>query len=74
MRYISAWLGGGGIGGGGGWGGGGGGGGHLRAVLVKMSCPGFHTLTLFKRKSVHFVTLFKTVAQMLFLRRLYLFR
>ena len=42
MRYISAWLAG--ARGGGGGGGAGGGVGHLRAVLVKVSCPRFHTL------------------------------
>ena len=37
----------------------GGGGGHLTEVLVGVCRGGLQTLTLFKRKSVHFDTLFK---------------
>ena len=36
------------------------GGGHLREVWVGVCLRGLQTLTLFKTKSVHFATLFKT--------------
>ena len=39
---------------------GGGGGGTSREVWVGVCCQGLQTLTLFKAKSIHFATLFKT--------------
>ena len=50
------------------------GGEHLRVVWVQVNHQFLQTLTLFKTKSVHFATLFKTVAQMPCLWRYFLYR